>query len=194
MQDTDRGIVLRRMAHSLIALAPLYYLLPVEMPVSPIRRWHLLIAFFIIIMILEAVRLRRGITFLGLRPHEAHSIASFVWAAAGITFALWLMPMDIAVPVLIGMGLVDPLVGELRRTGARPAASISAPLLVYALICVATLLMMTEKDLVTILAVSCFGAFLAVGAERLDLPVIDDDFLMIVVPGSLMSFMWLYAL
>jgi hypothetical protein len=191
---TDKGVILRRTIHSLIAFAPLYYLLPVDMPFSPVKRWHLLIAFFVVIMLFEAVRLRRGIMFLGLRPHETHSIASFAWAAAGITIALWLMPMEIATPVLIGMGLVDPLLGELRRTGARPAVSIPAPLLLYALICVAALLTITEKGSATILAVSVLGAFLAVGAERLDLPLIDDDFLMIVVPGSLMSFMWLYML
>ncbi len=177
-----------------MALAPLYYLLPTDMPFSPVKRWHLLIALFIIIMLFEAIRLRRGITFLGLRPHETHSIASFAWAAAGITVALWFMPMEIATPVLIGMGLVDPLLGELRRTGARPAISIPVPVLVYALICISTLLVISEEALVTIMAVSIIGALFAVGAERLDLPVVDDDFMMIVVPGSLMSLMWLYVL
>jgi len=191
---TDKGVILRRTVHSLIALAPLYYLLPIDMPFSPVKRWHLLIAFFVVIMLFEAVRLRKCITFLGLRPHETHSIASFAWAAAGITVALWLMPMEIATPVLIGMGLVDPLLGELRRKGTRPAVSFPGPLLVYALICVAALLVITEEGVAAILTVSFVGAFLAIGAERLDLPVIDDDFLMIVVPGSLMSFMWLYML
>lgn len=187
----DRSIVLRRLIHCMIALAPLYYMLPVEMPGLPIMRWHLLIAFFATIMVFEAVRLRRGITFLGLRPHERHSIASFAWAAAGITSALWLLPMEIATPVIIGMGLIDPLAGELRRTGAAPLVRVSLPLLAYAAICVATLLLMAEKELGSVLAVSSMGAFLAVGAERLELPGVDDDFLMIVVPGSLMSLLWL---
>ena len=188
----DRSILLRRLVHCLVALAPLYYLLPVELPGVPVRRWHLLIAFFVLVMAFEALRLRRGVTFLGLRPHERNTIASFAWAAAGITAALWLMPMEIATPVLIGMGLVDPLVGEMRRFGASPPLRMSLPLLVYAMICMITLSLMVEGQTGAIVAVSALGAVLAVGAERLRLPGgVDDDFLMIVVPGSMMSIMWL---
>lgn len=187
----DKSIVVRRLVHCMIALAPLYYMLPVEIPGLPIRRWHLLITFFATIMVFEAVRLRRGISFFGLRPHERNSIASFAWAASGITAALWLLPMEIATPVLIGMGLVDPLAGELRRTGAAPLVQISMPLLAYVVICAAMLSLMAEKELVSVLVVSSLGAFLAVGVERLGLPGIDDDFLMIIVPGSLMSILWL---
>ena len=185
------SVALRRLVHCLVALAPLYYLLPPEMPGLPVRRWHLLIAFFLIIVAFEAIRLHRRITFLGLRPHERNSIASFAWAAAGITTALWLMPMEIATPVLIGMGLVDPLVGELRRKESSLAAQVCLPLAAYAIICFTMLSLMADKGAAPITAISTIGALLAVGAERLDLPRVDDDFLMIVVPGSLMSIIWL---
>ena len=189
----DRSVVLRRLVHCLVALAPLYYLLPVELPGTPIHRWHLLVAFFAAVMMFEALRLRRGITFLGLRPHECNTIASFAWAAAGITAALWLMPMEIATPVLIGMGLIDPLVGELRRLGAKLSTQMALPLLAYVLICATSLLLMVENNAALVAVVSILGAFLAVGAERLEIPVVDDDFLMVVVPGSVMSVLWLVA-
>ena len=127
----------------LIALAPLYYLLPVEFEEVPLRRWQLLIAVFVAVAAFEAVRLRRGVTFTGLRPHEMHSIASFAWAAAGITAALWLMPMEIATPVLVGMGLCDPLAGELRRANASRIGRIAPPVIVYFVICFVLLSLMT---------------------------------------------------
>ena len=187
----ERSIVLRRLVHCLVALAPVYYLLPVELPGTPVHRWHLLIAFFATIMLFEAWRLHQGISFLGLRPHERNTIASFAWAAAGITTALWFMPMEVATPVLIGMGLIDPLVGELRRIGARQSAQIAMPWLAYAVICMISFSVMVENHTALIFAASIIGASLAVGAERIRLPVIDDDFLMVVVPGAVMSLLWL---
>ena len=187
----ERSIVLRRLMHCLIALAPIYYLFPVELPGTPVHRWHLLIALFAVVMLFEAWRLRRGITFLGLRPHERNTIASFAWAAAGITAALWFMPMEVATPVLIGMGLIDPLVGELRRIGARRSAQIALPWLAYAIICIVSMSVMVENHEALILVASILGASLAVGAERFRIPVVDDDFLMVVVPGAVMSLLWL---
>ena len=176
----------------LIALAPLYYLLPVEFDEVPLRRWQLLIAVFIVVAVFEAVRLRRGVTFTGLRPHERDSIASFVWAAAGITCALWLMPMEIATPVLIGMGLCDPLAGELRRKNASRLVQIAPPVVAYFAICITAISLMTDTQLSLVVAISLIGSCLAVAAERFRSKLVDDDFLMIVVPGTVMSAFWLW--
>ena len=104
----DKARLFRRGVHCLIALAPLYFLLPEDLPLIGLRRWVLLIAFFVGIAAFEVYRLRKGIVVMGLRPHEKNSIASFVWAAAGITTALWLLPRDIASAALVGMAFADP--------------------------------------------------------------------------------------
>jgi hypothetical protein len=191
MSSMDREVMVRRFIHCLIAITPTYYLIPEDLPMSPLKRWHLLVAFFVLVSLFESVRLWKRITFFGLRPHEKDSIASFAWAAAGITLALWLMPWEIATPVLVGMGLVDPLAGELRRTGRPGWLRISLPLVVYAAICIVALDTLTETALPMMLAISCLGAFLAVAAERWRSPYVDDDFLMIIVPGVFMSLLWL---
>ena len=188
----DQSNVLRRTVHMLIALAPLYYLLPVEFDEVPLRRWQLLITIFIAVAVFEVVRLRRGITFMGLRPHERDSIASFVWAAAGITVALWLMPMEIATPVLIGMGLCDPLAGELRRASASRWVQITPPVAAFFAICVTSLSLMTDTHFALVVLISLIGSWLAVAAERYRIRHVDDDFLMIVVPGTVMSAFWLW--
>lgn len=187
----DREVLARRLVHCLIAFAPVYYLIPVELSVSPLMRWHLLIAFFAAIVLFESVRLWRKATFFGLRPHERDTVASHAWAAAGITLALWLMPWEIATPVLIGMGLVDPLIGELRRAKYARWLQIVPPLAAYATICMTALVTLTDAPILELISISCLGAILAVAAERRRIPYVDDDFLMIIVPGVVMSLLWL---
>lgn len=187
----DREVIARRLVHCLVALTPVYYLLPVDLPLSPLKRWHLLIAFFVIVSLFETFRLWKKMTFFGLRPHEKDSIASFAWAAAGVTVALWLMPWEIATPVLVGMGLVDPLIGELRRAEKPRSLIVPLPIGAYTAICALSFVILTEASLTELAALSLIGACLAVAAEGLRVPYVDDDFLMIVVPGFFMSLLWL---
>jgi hypothetical protein len=179
----DKARLFRRGVHCLIALAPMYYLLPDDLPLIGLRRWVLLIAFFFGIAAFEAFRLRKGIVVMGLRPHEKTSIASFVWAAAGITAALWLLPRDIASAALVGMAFADPLAGELR--GARRQTVL--PGLVYIGLAVAALLVFEHRTSGMVVALSVLGAVSAVLSERVRIPHVDDDFVMIVVPGALMT-------
>jgi len=187
----DRAVLTRRLVHCLIAVTPVYYLIPAELSVPPLMRWHLLIAFFAAVVLFESVRLWRKTTFFGLRPHERSSIASHAWAAAGITLALWVMPWEVATPVLIGMGLVDPLAGELRRVKRTRWLQMLPPLAVYASICMIALMTLTDAPISEITVISSLGAVLAVVAERRRVPYVDDDFLMIIVPGIAMSLLWL---
>ncbi len=170
-----------------MALAPLYYALPVNLPFLGIHRWSVVVAFFTVIMVFEVVRLWKGITFMGLRPHEKEQIASFAWAAAGITAVLWLCPHDIATAALIGMALVDPLAGELRMSGVRDGVTLPSTLVVYFVICIVSLLAWEVRPALESLLLSVVAAFLAVGSERIKTRYIDDDFLMSVVPAAAMT-------
>ena len=183
----DRSVVFRRFVHTLIALTPLYYLIPEELDPTGVRRWHILVLFFVLIATFETVRLWRGMTFLGLRHHERDSIASFAWAAAGITIGLWLLPMEIATPVLVGLAFVDPLAGELRRMTRSSTGQVAIPVAAYAAICVSALLLLSELSLAAVCLISLSGAVSAVGIERLHVRHLDDDFLMVIVPGAVMS-------
>lgn len=183
----DRSVVFRRFVHTLIALTPLYYLIPEELDSTGIRRWHILVLFFVLIAAFETVRLWKGMTFLGLRHHERDSIASFAWAAAGITIGLWLLPMELATPVLVGLAFVDPLAGELRRATRSTTWQLGLPVAVYTAICLSALIALSELSLPLMCLISLSGAVSAVGIERLHVRYLDDDFLMVVVPGAVMS-------
>jgi dolichol kinase len=183
----DRGVLFRRCLHLLIALAPIYFMIPVDLPVWGLERWVLLIGFFAIVSGFEAIRLAKGWTFIGLRPHEAHHIASFVWAAAGITLALWLFREDIASAALIGMAFVDPLAGELRRVRPKSTMTLSIPMIAYFAISATALYAFGHLSATSIAIVSIIGAVTAVLVEREKVPYIDDDFLMIIAPCLLMQ-------
>ena len=183
----NRETVARRLVHFLIALAPIYYLLPEDLPVIGLDRWVVLIAFFAIAMVIEAVRLPKGILVFGMRPHEKNQIASFAWAAAGITAALWLFPHDIAAGTLIGMAFVDPLAGELRARRVDIPRELAASLITYFGICAAALALANDRVLPTILLLSVVGAVVAVASEHFKNKYLDDDFLMLVAPGIVMT-------
>lgn len=186
-ESAEREVLVRRAAHVAIALAPLYYLLPDDLPVCGLRRWVLLIAFFAGIAAFETIRLRKGFTFMGLRPHERRHIASFVWAAAGITTVLWVFPYDIAAAALVGMAFADPLAGEMRSRGRSERSTVAASFVVYLALCSAVLVLWNDRSVALNLAIALFGAATAVSAELIKTRYVDDDFLMLVLPALVMT-------
>jgi len=188
-----KEILVRRLVHGLLALAPIYYLIPVELPFYGIRRWVLLIVFFAAVIGFEAVRLWRGFNIFGLRPHEKDQIASFVWAAAGITLVLWVFEQDIASAAIVGMAIVDPLAGELRSAKKSDRVSIGVPLMVYFIVCLSVLLVAGSRELSAVIAMSVLGSITAIAAERPNIPSIDDDFLMTLVPALAMTLLIMLA-
>lgn len=183
----DRPALFRRTIHCLLALAPAYYLLPEELPGVGWGRWVLLIGFFLIVSMVEVVRHLMGWTFFGLRPHERDQIASFVWAAAGVTIALWLFREDVATAAIIGMALVDPLAGELRRVRPGSALSLTVPLATYFVIAVSVLHLWGAMPVTHLVLAGALGAVTAVIAERAKTRYVDDDFLMILLPCLVMQ-------
>jgi len=185
-----RDVLVRRAVHMLMALAPLYYLLPERLPVLETGRWVLLICFFAVVVAFESVRLWLGFTFVGLRPHEFRSIASFVWAAAGLTIALWLFPHDIATVAIVGMAVVDPLAGELRSRHSSAVVTVAIPVAVYFAIAAPVLWYMGPHSPFFAVILGVIGATAAVGSERRKVRGVDDDFIMTVVPCLLM---WVFS-
>ena len=182
-----KEVLLRRGVHASIALTPLYYAIPENLPMIGWHRWTLVVIFFCGVMLFEFYRLRKGITFMGLRPHEKHQIASFAWAAAGITAVLWLCPHDIAAAALVAMALVDPLAGEMRLAGYKDPTTIPISLAVYFSLSSAVLVLWDMRPDSVAFLLAALASFLAVGSERFKVRYVDDDFLMAVVPAGVMT-------
>ncbi len=175
----------------LMAAAPVYYLIPEHLAYG-IPRWALPILFLGGIIAFEAYRHIKGITFIGLRPHERHQIASFAWAAAGITLVLWVFPHDIAAAALIGMAIVDPIAGEMRDRSIGSRMTLAVSFFTYLCLCTTVLLVAHERSVLAVLMMSSVATVIAITAEAFKVKYVDDDFLMAVLPATAMAALALF--
>ncbi len=105
------------MFHLLFAFVIVYYLLPTTVIGIP-TYILLIILIFLLPILIEIVRLRSGVIFLGLHDHERNHVASYVWFTTGATILILFFPQQIAAPCIIATALGDPVLGltkPLRR-------------------------------------------------------------------------------
>lgn len=105
-----RGLILRRIFHLLFAFIIIYYYIPETMFGVP-TYYFIIILFFFIPVIIEIVRLRAGITFMGLHEDERNHVASYLWFTAGATLLILVFPQQIAAPCIVATALGDPVIG-----------------------------------------------------------------------------------
>jgi dolichol kinase len=74
--------------------------------------------------VIESVRLKYGVVFLGLREHERHRVASYLWFTSGAVLLIAVFPQQIAVPCILAAAIGDPVIGETRRFRRRFAFSL----------------------------------------------------------------------
>jgi len=183
----ERWVAIRRAVHILIAITPVYYLLPEELPVADSPRTMVLLVGALIVSALEIARLTLRFRLPGLRPYEERWIASYAWAAAGVLLALWLLPEDIASASIVSMAVADPLIGELRGRGFGVWHTLVLPIAAGLLLCAIVYFLFDSRSSLEILVLSAVGAVAAVAVERKKCRLLDDDFLMIVVPGAIVA-------
>ena len=70
------------------------------------------------LFILEAIRLKFGITIFCQREYEANQISALGWGAFGIGIVFVMAPIEAyAWPLILSLSLGDPFLGEMRRRG-----------------------------------------------------------------------------
>ncbi len=133
----------------------------------------------IIILGFEVIRLYKGWLIFGMRRYEGYQVAAYAWATMAAAIALFFFPMHLAVVCLLGMGLIDPLIGEVKEH--RPKLYPYIPLLCWGFLAVMVLVVLTDHPVTVVILLACIGSLAAVIAESPRL-VIDDDFLMVLIP------------
>lgn len=138
----------------------------------------------LVVVLLEAIRLKCRYVLWGMRDYEAHQVSAMAWGALAVMLTVSLSPAPgYAYALCWTCAWVDPMVGELKSY--LPNVSVYAiAVLVAALIwfyCVNAFSLPVWTVWVC--------APVAVAAEYPRLKFLDDNFLMLVVP---LCFLWLF--
>lgn len=175
----DRETVLRRAVHVSTPAFLAYYLLPDPLWEGGITRTEGLLIALAVVLVFEAARMAFKIRIPGMREYEYRRTSAAAWAALGMVFTFLFFPFEYAAPAFLGMGWVDPLIGELRKR--------DSPLYPWLPTIVYFLLVLTALSLLVgigpgVMVASLAATVLGIGVERLRTRYVDDDFLMLVVP------------
>ena len=181
--DAELGDRVWRRGLHLFGLAVLlYYVLPPRFFLVVSNEEALLLA-LAVVLVLESLRLLGRVELPTIRPHERSTVASYTWFAIGLVTAVLLFPKPIAVVVVLGTAIIDPLIGELRLRPERSWANPAVPVVAYAAMAVPLLWGLGGWRIAPAFAVGIGVALLAVAIERPKVPSLDDDLLMTLVPG-----------
>jgi len=103
----------RRGIHLVSGIVVIYYLFPERFFFFP-RQFWLVICLGLIPMFMEYLRLKKGVLFLGQRPHEQKTVGAYAWSLWGSTAIMLILPQNVAVPVILIYQFADPIISVLR--------------------------------------------------------------------------------
>ncbi|MAQ56637.1 MAG: hypothetical protein CMA47_00260 [Euryarchaeota archaeon] len=119
------GHAFRRFTHvSMTAIPFVYYLYGQDVAdIVSLEAQQLVSVVCILILFAEAIRIRLGIVIFGQREYEADQISALAWGGLAVSLALLLAPGEgegleagiYGIPLIVGLTLVDPLMGEIKR-------------------------------------------------------------------------------
>jgi dolichol kinase len=184
----DLGHVLRRLVHISTPVFLVYYWLPNPLWTAGPDRMFGVVVLLLIVLNIEFWRLRKKPEIIGTRPYEMNRMSAAAWAALAFTIAFLFFPLQFTAPALIGMGWVDPLIGELRARKSKLYPRL--PLVVYFAIVFVTLVILTPggrgptdiAQWLVAVAASLLATRLAITVENTKTKYLDDDFVMAIVP------------
>ena len=141
-----------------------------------------------VLLALEAYRWRGGVELPTLRAHEHGRMASYAYYGIALVIAVLVFPEPIAVAVVLGAALVDPLLGELRLRSGNRHLHAAVGVATYTVLAAVPISALGEVPVITAGALGLLGGAVAVAVEGPDsLVPLDDDLAMIVVPGLLLA-------
>ena len=178
----------RRAFHTFAASFLVYYLIP-SIGWIGIVRIIVPIGIVACIAIIDYGRIRGEFEhqrFFGLRGYEKGRPASYLYFGVALLLLLVLFPQQIAVPCILCGSFTDPLIGELRYYRRKTQAY----LIGFLASMVFFLLTWYRADWQVMLTVSVVGASGAVLGEAKKLRLIDDDFMIQILPALALLLIW----
>ena len=188
-----RGHIFRRMIHIAMMIIPfLYYWNGTNISnfffeLEP-KQFVSVVAF--IFLLTEIIRLRMGFVVFGQRDYESNQISAFFWGGSSVCLVLLLSPeygiqnSAFGFPLILGLTLIDPLMGELRR-----ADWSTRNVVIIAYIGTILIWISCHYFLDTPLFIAPFIAAIVVASEWPRLTWIDDNATMLLIPLSFVLFL-----
>jgi len=178
----------RRVFHTFTASFLFYYIIPDE---GWMRVVKIVIPTIIVLgmALLEARRLRGAINyqrFFGLRSYEMKRPASYLYFGLAVLILFLLFPQQIAIPCLLCASFTDPIIGETRYYLGKKRAYIIG-FMVSFFIFVAT---WYQANWWIVILVSSLGALGALIGEAKKLKLVDDDFMIQMLPALILLLVW----
>ena len=135
------GHAFRRLTHVSMASIPYLYYVHGERISSyfSLQAREFVSVICILILVIELVRLKTGIVIVGQREYESSQISALAWGALAVALAILVAPEGengtmeagkYGAPIILGMTLVDPVMGEIKRTQKNLRAAIFTGLIV----------------------------------------------------------------
>jgi len=188
-----RGHIFRRLIHIAMMIIPfLYYWNGTNISnfffeLEP-KQFVSVVAF--IFLLTEIIRLRMGFVVFGQRDYESNQISAFFWGGSSVCLVLLLSPeygiqnSAFGFPLILGLTLIDPLMGELRR-----ADWSTRNVVIIAYIGTILIWISCHYFLDTPLFIAPFIAAIVVASEWPRLTWIDDNATMLLIPLSFVLFL-----
>ena len=182
------GHAFRRLTHVSMASIPYLYYVHGERISSyfSLQAREFVSAICILILVIELVRLRTGIVIVGQREYESSQISALAWGALAVALAILIAPdgdngtMEAGkygAPIILGMTLVDPVMGEIKRTKKNLRTAIFTGLIVSYIVWIGCHFWIGTELIAALLL-----APLTVLGEILPTREIDDNATMVLFP------------
>ena len=135
------------------------------------------------IILSEVIRLRIGIVVFGQREYESSQPSAFFWGGTSVCLTLLIAPDEgmngaaYGLPLILGLTLVDPILGELRRANVSTEKVILCGYLSTLAIWIFCAYFVGTPYIIV-----PFVSALVVASEWPRLPWIDDNATMLLIP------------
>ncbi len=183
------GHAFRRLTHVSMAAIPYLYYVHGDSISSyfSLQAREFVSAICILILVIEAFRIRTGIVIIGQREYESSQISALAWGTLAVALALLIAPIEepfgrmqagiYGTPIILGMTLVDPVMGEIKRTKHDLRAAVIAGLVISYSVWLGCHFLIGTDLIVAILL-----APLTVLGEIPTTKIIDDNATMVLLP------------
>jgi dolichol kinase len=178
----------RRVFHTFAASFLIFYILPNEQWINTLKI-GVSIAIVLFVTVLEYKRIKGkigGEHFFGLRTYEEKRPAGYLYFGFALLLLLLFFPQQIAIPCILCACFADPIIGETRYHLGKKQAY-----LVGFFICIFFFLITWyTAELWIILLISSLGAIAAIVGEAGNFWILDDDFMIQMLPAVLILIVW----